>query len=66
MTREVGFLVEGKEENKSYLIGFVALSFKCLLDFEGSKVDKSDVSGGCAHVRAPTVVALSSRIRLVC
>ena len=55
---EVGFLVKGEEENASYLTGFpVAWSFVCLLDDEGSKVDKSDVSGGCARVRAPTVVA---------
>ena len=66
LMREVGFLVKSKEENESYLTGFVALSFVGLLDFEESKVDKSDVSGGCACVRAPTVVALLSRIQLVC
>ena len=53
----MGFLVEGEEENESYLTGFVAWSFVCLLDDEGSKVNKSGVSGGCARVRAPTVVA---------
>ena len=52
---EVGVLAKGKGENESYLI--VAWSFVGLSDFEGSKVAKSDVSGGCAPVRAPTVVA---------
>ena len=52
---EVGFLVEGEEEKESYLV--VACSFVGLLDVEGSKVDESNVSGGCARVRAPTVVA---------
>ena len=33
LMRDVGFLVEGKEENKSYLTGFVALLFAGLLDF---------------------------------
>jgi hypothetical protein len=53
--REVGYLVEGKEENESLLI--VAWSFVGLLEFEESKVDESDVPGGCARVRAPKVVA---------
>ena len=58
MEGEVGFLVEGEEENESYLTGFpVAWLFVCLLDDEGSKVGESDVSGVCARVRAPTVVA---------
>ena len=52
---EVGFLVKGEEENESYLV--VAWSFVGLSDVEGSKVDESKVSGGCAHVRASTVVA---------
>ena len=57
LIREVGFLVEGEEENESYLV--VAWSFVGLSDVEveGSKVDESDVPGGCARVRAPTVVA---------
>ena len=62
----MGFLVKGKEENESYLTGFVALSFVCLLDFEGSKVDKSNLCGGCARVRAPRLVVLLSRFQLVC
>ena len=52
---EVGVLAKGEGENKSYLI--VEWSFVGLSDFEGSKVDESDVSGGCARVRAPTVIA---------
>ena len=52
---EVGVLVEGEGENESYLV--VAWLFVGLLDVEGSKVDESDVPGGCARVRAPTVVA---------
>ena len=71
----MGFLFEGKEENKSCLCGgcacvqaprLVALLFVGLLDFEGSKVDESNLCGGCARVRAPRLVALSSRIQLVC
>ena len=55
LMREVGVLDKGEGENKSYLI--VAWLFECLSYFEGSKVNKSNVSGGCARVRVPTVVA---------
>jgi len=73
LMREVGILAEGEGENQSYLTGvwwetprFVAWWFECLLDDERSKINKSDLSGGCARVRAPTFVAWSSRLRSVC
>ena len=61
--REVGVLSKGEGENESYLI--VAWLFVGLSDDERSKVKESDLSGGCARVRAPTVVALSLSVRAV-
>ena len=71
----MGFLVEGKDGNESYVCGgcarvraprLVALPFVGLLDVEESKIEESNLCGGCARVRAPRLVALSSRIQLVC
>ena len=56
LMREVGVLAEGEGENsKSYLI--VAWFFVGLSDDEMSKVEESDLSGGCVCVLAPAFVA---------
>ena len=72
LMREVGVLAKGKGRNQSYLAGvrretprFVAWWFACLLDDERSKVEESNLSGGCACVRAPAFVAWSSSVRSV-
>ena len=71
LMREVGIHAEGVGENQSYLTGvqretprFVAWWFK-VLDDERSKVDESNLSGGCARVRTPTFVVWLSRFRNV-
>ena len=55
LMREVGVLAKCKGENESYLI--VAWSFVVLSDDERSKVEESNLSGGCVRVRAPAFVA---------
>ena len=65
LKQEVGVLAKGEGENQSNL-RFVVWWFECLLDDERSKINKSDLSGGCACVRAPTFVAWLSRVRSVC
>ncbi len=63
LMREVGVLAEGKGRNQSYLAGvrretprFVAWWFVCLLEHKRSKVEESNLSGGCACVQAPAFV----------